>query len=93
MKKILLAVLLIATMTAFGAARQAQDEKRPMQMHMMNMMKDCPMYMEGVDIAVSDTPNGVAITFTAKNGNVEELRKHIREHVEMMKTMHESHHQ
>ena len=44
MKKILLAVLLIGTMTAFGAAPQAQEQKPPMQMmHMTEMMKACPM--------------------------------------------------
>jgi len=105
MKKILLAVLLIGTMTAFGAAPQAQEQKPPMQMmHMMEMMKACPMNVEGADIALSDTPNGIAITFTAKSGNVEELRKQVREKFEMMKTMkgmmggkdatdHDSHHQ
>ena len=93
MKKILLAVLLIGTMTAFGAAPQTQEQRRPMQMmHMMQMMKDCPMNFEGVDIAVSDTPNGVAVTFTAKNGDAEELRKQVRNHIEMMKAMHDSHH-
>lgn len=93
MKKILLAALLIGTMTAFGATPQAQEQKQPMQMmHMMQMMQDCPMNFEGADIAVSDTPDGVAVTFTAKNGNVEELRKQIRNHIEMMKAMHDSHH-
>ena len=72
MKKILLAVLLIGTMTAFGAAPQAQEQKPPMQvMHMTEMMKACPMNVEGADIAISDTPNGIAITFSAKSGNVE----------------------
>ena len=104
MKKILLAVLLIGTMTAFGAAPQAQEQKPPMQMmHMTEMMKACPMNVEGADIAISDTPNGIAITFTAKSGNVEEFRKQVRDHLEMMKAMkgtmggkgatdHDSHH-
>jgi hypothetical protein len=56
-KKILLAVLLIGTMTAFSAAPQAQEQKPPMQMmHMIEMMKACPMNVEGADIALSDTP-------------------------------------
>jgi hypothetical protein len=85
MRKILVAVLLIGTMTAFGAARQTV-EHQPM-MDMMDMMKSCPMNAENADVAISDTPNGVQITFTARNGNVEALRKQVRDHLEMMKTM------
>lgn len=38
----------------------------------------CPMYVELVDIAVSDTDRGVAITFTTGTQEVKELRRRVR---------------
>src|SRR5438045_2686561 len=38
-------------------------------------MPDCPFKTAGVDIAVADTKDGVALTMTSKTGNVADLRR------------------
>jgi hypothetical protein len=46
------------------------------------------MNIPGVEVAVEDTPNGVNVSFTTKTGDVAELRRVVRQHIEMMKNMH-----
>lgn len=49
------------------------------------MMANCPMKLPGVDVAVLDTPAGVALTFTTKPDDVAELRRRV-EHMAAMHT-------
>ena len=50
--------------------------------------RSSPMNIPGVEVAVEDTPNGVNVSFTTKTGDVTELRRVVRQHIEMMKNMH-----
>jgi hypothetical protein len=93
MKKLFIAALLLITATAvFAAARQDTKPATMPMMHgmMMNgaMMGNSPMNIPGVEVAVEDTPNGVNVSFTTKTGDVAELRRVVRQHIEMMKNMH-----
>jgi hypothetical protein len=93
MKKLLIAALLLITATAvFAAARQDTKPATMPMMHgmMMNgaMMGNSPMNIPGVEVALEDTPNGVNVSFTTKTGDVTELRRVVRQHIEMMKNMH-----
>jgi hypothetical protein len=70
--KTLMSSLLLMSVVSFAGTPQ------------MPMMQDCPMKVTGAEVAVADTADGVAVTFTTKTGNVDELRKR----VERMATMH-----
>jgi hypothetical protein len=93
MKRLLIAALLLITATAvFAGARQ---DTRPAAMPMMHgmmmngaMMGNSPMNIPGVEVAVEDTPNGVNVSFITRTGDVAELRRVVRQHIEMMKNMH-----
>jgi hypothetical protein len=71
--------LLLIAMASFVAGHPQTP-----QMQKSQMMPDCPMNVQGTEIAAADTPDGIALTFTTKTGNVEELRRR----VERMATMH-----
>jgi hypothetical protein len=93
MKKLLIAALLLITATAVLAA--ARQDTKPATMPMMHgmmmngaMMGNSPMNIPGVEVAVEDTPNGVNVSFTTKTGDLTELRRVVRQHIEMMKNMH-----
>jgi hypothetical protein len=79
---------LVASFTLLGAqAKQADPQIGGGAMPaMMQMMQDCPMNVPGTEIAVADTPTGIALTLTTKTGAVEELRRR----AERMATMHGS---
>jgi len=71
MKTLLSSLLLMSVMSFAGT-------------HQMPMMQqDCPMKVAGAEVAVTDTDDGIAVTFTTKTGDVDELRKR----VERMATM------
>jgi len=76
--KILMNGLLLITMASIALGRAQMPMKQG------QMMQDCPMNVRGAEVAVADTPDGIALTFTTKTGNVEELRRS----VERMATMH-----
>jgi hypothetical protein len=91
MRRLLIAALLLIVATAvFATARQDTKPAMPM-MHgmMMNgpMMSNSPMNIPGVEVAVEDTPNGVSVSFTTKTGDAAELRRLVRQHIDMMKNM------
>ena len=65
--KIFLSLLMVMPLAVFGAADK-------MKMPMMD--NDCPMTL-GADVAVSDTSDGVILTFTAKPPNVAELQRRV----------------
>jgi hypothetical protein len=93
MRRLLIVAILLVTATAvFAAARQDTKPATMPMMHgmMMNgaMMGNSPMNIPGVEVAVEDTPNGVNVSFTTKTGDVTELRRVVRQHIEMMKNMH-----
>jgi len=52
------------------------------------MMESCPMKVEGTTASVSDTGDGVAISFTTSTGDVAELRRRVHH----MAEMHDRHH-
>jgi hypothetical protein len=101
MRKLIIAVILILAATAvFATARQDTKPAAPMippmpwmmgnAGQMRSMMQNSPMNIPGVEVAVTDTPDGVTVSFTTKTGDVTELRRLVRQHVEVMKNMHNS---
>ena len=82
MKRLLITAALLITVTAvFATARQDTKASMPMTHEMMHammngkMMGNSPLNMQGVDIVVEDTPNGVTVSFTTKTGDIAELRR------------------
>lgn len=57
---------------------------------MQQMRAGCPMIVQGADVAVADTDNGVALTFTTQAGDEEALRD-LRQRVQHMAQMYEMH--
>ena len=51
-------------------------------------MGACPMFVEGTEVEVSDTPDGVALEFTTQDGSVSDLRQRVQNLAQMylMKT-------
>jgi len=47
-------------------------------MHEMSM-QNCPMMVDGTEVAAFDTPTGIAITITTKPENVAELRRRVQQ--------------
>jgi hypothetical protein len=93
MKRLLIAAILVITASAvFSAARQdTRPTAMPMMHNMMmngSMMGNSPMNIPGVEVAVEDTPNGVNVSFTTKTGDVAEVRRVVRQHIDMMNNMH-----
>jgi hypothetical protein len=65
---------------AFLASAIAQEKPaepgNPQEM--TSMMKDCPMSVRGVEIAMADITDGVALTITTKTGDVSDLRGRVQ---------------
>lgn len=92
--KLLNALFLAATISMFttGAAAQdphdhsqdqnTQDQTKPGMS--MAMMQSCAMSLQGVDLQISDTSDGIRVVTTTKSGDVAELRRR----VEAMAKMH-----
>ena len=81
MKSIIIGMLAVASL---AASPQGMSQS---QMTQMMQPQACPMKVMGADIAIADTKDGVAVTFTAKSTeNVAEVRKR----VEQMAKMHDS---
>jgi len=76
------------SVAAFAAAGAQDKQSQPPQgaMPTMQMMQDCPMNVQGTEIAVADTSDGIALSFTTSSGSVDELRLR----VERMAKMHTS---
>src|SRR5262245_64116295 len=53
----------------------------------MPMMQGCPMNVQGADVAVTDTKEGIVLDITTKTGDVAELRRR----TENMAKMHTEH--
>lgn len=71
---------------------QAQEQpSSPMSAAGGDMMQQlragCPMVVEGADVAVADTEEGVALTFTTEAGDVGDLRARVQ-HMAQMYGMH-----
>jgi hypothetical protein len=92
MKRLIIAVILILAATAvFATVRQDTKPAAAMMgnaLQMRSMMQNSPMNMPGVEVAVTDTPDGATVSFSTKTGDVTELRRLVRQRVEMMKNMH-----
>ena len=50
------------------------------------MMQNCPMQVSGADLAVADTKEGIALTFTTKTGDVNDLRRRAERMAKMHST-------
>ena len=87
MKKLIVAgVLVLLALTAVGAQQSQTAPPRDMG-QMMQMMQNCMMNLRDADISVSDTPDGIAVTFKPKDpAQLEALRTRVRAHVERMQT-------
>jgi hypothetical protein len=86
--KILMSVVLLISVASFAAAgvHQRAEPQQGAAMPMMQMMQDCPMNVQGAEITVADTSDGIALSLTTKSGNVEDLRGR----VERLENMHSS---
>ena len=94
MRKTAIAIILILGATAIFAAAAARQDSKPgpmmpgmMREMMPNMMQGSPMNFPGLEIAVTDTPDGVTVSYTTKTGDVAELRRLVRQRVETMQKM------
>jgi len=85
--KIFNAIVLVATisMLAVTAAAQTTATETQPAMKMMDMtaMQNCPMTIPGVAISADDTPDGIAVTFSTKTGNVAELQRRVENMAKM----------
>jgi hypothetical protein len=69
----------LAATSAFAVSHHHEHKQ------VMQMMNDCPIKIQGMKVAASDTPNGVALTFSTGTGDVAELRRRIERMAEMYK--------
>jgi hypothetical protein len=78
---------LLLLMPGVFAAAGMQDNGTPPaakpEMQMMMMMKDCPMALPGIDVALSDTADGIVVDLTTTTGDVLELRRRVEHMVAM----------
>jgi hypothetical protein len=74
MRKLMLAVLLLLVTAAFTTTRQNDSHMRDRHM----MLLGSPMMRGDVEITASDTATGIAVLFTTKTGDVDELRRHVQ---------------
>lgn len=47
------------------------------------MAQLCPMHVQGASVSVAEVPNGAALVFTTTGGNVDELRRRVRQMAQM----------
>jgi hypothetical protein len=83
MKRWVLGLVLVSLggVTLLGSQQTPSAERG---MGQMGMTQNCPMKVTGAEVAVADTPTGIAVTFSAKAEDVKELQHR----VERMATMH-----
>jgi hypothetical protein len=72
---------------AIPAIAQNSNTTTPRGMSPMQMMQACPVQVEGTTVAVVDTPDGIAVTFTAKPENVAEVQQRVERMANMHSTM------
>jgi hypothetical protein len=82
----ILAMAMTVSIAVLGNAQGQQSESNTQNKMGMSMMQDCPMKVQGADLAVTDTKDGIALTITSKSGDVAELRRR----VERMAKMHQT---
>ena len=61
-------------MSGFSEPQSSRETAKVMD---HSNMQDCPMMLSGVDFAVAETANGIAVTFTTNSANVAELRRRV----------------
>jgi hypothetical protein len=79
--------LMLAMFAGVNAAQTQSEPPRDMSqmLQMGQMMDKCLMNTKDVQISVSDTEGGIALTFKPSDpSQLEALRKSVRAHVEMM---------
>lgn len=76
MKQRVFAGVIFMTLVAVASAA-AQQPAGGRNMGPGGMMQNCPMSLTGVEVAVADTTNGIAVTFTAKPADVKELQRRV----------------
>jgi hypothetical protein len=80
------AIALAAAMFTITICAAAQNPPAQAKSGMMDtaMMQSCPMSISGAAVSVSDSVDGINVVFSAKSGDVAELRRR----VESMAKMH-----
>jgi hypothetical protein len=78
--------LALGCVAALGAQQNPTAGRGMGQMGGMQHCQMSPMTLSGADVAVADTTTGIAITFTAKAGDVKELQRRV-ERLANMHTM------
>lgn len=68
----------IVMLTVVGSVALTQASSAQSSAPMPMMMQDCPMKVQGVEVATANTPTGIALTFTAKPEQVEDLRQRVQ---------------
>lgn len=89
MKRLMMLLMLmsIAVLVTAGV-QEGQTEPKASAPGMKMMMANCPLNLQGTDVAVLDTATGIAVTITTTPENVAELRRR----VEQMAAMHGGEH-
>jgi len=91
MKRLLLTVVPMLIAAFANAGVQEKQNEAQHQMHDMSMMQNCPMMLPGTDMAVVDTPAGIAVAITTmKPENVTELQRRVQQMSVMHNTPHGS---
>jgi hypothetical protein len=80
---ILSAAFLLMVGVTLGVQNQTGTEATHNMGHMMQMMRNCPMHVQGAKVAVADTADGVAVSITTESGKVDELRRRMKLIAEM----------
>lgn len=68
----------ITLSTVFSAAISLQAFQAPSSGPMPMMMHNCPMMIKDVEVNATDAPAGIALTFTAKPEQVDDLRLRVQ---------------
>ncbi len=82
---LLVFLILIVAVAVTAGARDACTGNKLQQQGTKHV---CPMKLEDTSVEVSDSPDGVALVFVTKTGDVDELRRRVR----AMETMHNKRH-
>ena len=91
MRRVILVVAMMVSVTALGTAQGQQTDSNTQNKMGISMMQDCPMKVQGADLVVADTKDGIALTITSKSGDVAELRRRVEKMAKMHQTPSDGH--
>jgi hypothetical protein len=87
MKGFVFGLAIVGALGVLSAGAQTNNAGGQMGMSQMQMMQACPVKVEGTTVSAADTPDGIAVTFTAKPANVAELQQRVERMANMHSTM------